>query len=411
MPMRIVLFIYTVLSGWTWVEGEAGVGILGRITAADIFGVFLIFVAIISLLLRGSRLVFPSHYYCYIPVFLVFLVSGFFSWDKSIALFELIIHFFIFSVSLALVNMSNMADEEEVKGYLVSVLYGSSLIALVGILHFFFFPSLFSGSQGGLSGTFRNTGQAGAYFGIFIALFAPAFMSRYISLNVGRALALIILVVALLLTFKRSFWVGTCSGLLISLFGCIYLRRVSMIKTALTTATISAVCGVFLVVIFFVAIEYVPGVQWRFERKMTGDVMEKFMDGFFDSNIDKSVTAFHSSPLIGIGLSNFRAQFGGRYEIHGTWLALLAYSGVAGVLAVMLFFFMFVRRLYLSSKKSVARETSDFIILLVFFFLGLLIAWLYTYPLRKRELWIYMAIVSILLVNVSSRCNRVADIE
>ena len=410
--MRLVFFIFTVLAGWTWVEGEPGEGLIGRITAADIFGMLLIFSASIFILLkRDKRFLFPSLYVYYMPVLLVFLVSGFVAGNKTIALFEVVIHLFILLVSLSIINLSDIVDEEEIKRYLVAVLYGASAVAVLGILHFFFFSSLFSGSQGGLSGTFRNTGQAGAYFGLFIALFAPAFMSRYLSFNLCRAIALLAIVVALLLTFKRSFWIGTISGLVFSLIGCLYLRRLSMVKIALATIFTSAMCGIVLAGVFSFAVDNVAGVQGRFDRKMTGDVVEKFMDGFFESNIEKSITAFHSSPVIGIGLSNYRSQFGGRYEIHGTWLALLAYSGVLGVLAAALFFALVVRRMYLASRNSLSREQSDFLILLVFFFFGLLIAWLYTYPLRKRELWIYITLVSILMMNVSRGRARLLTTE
>src|SRR5690554_4323018 len=187
--IQLVFFAFTALAGWTWVEGDAGAGIAGRVTAGELMGVILIMSALVKVFVIQIRPVvpLPIQYKVALLLFLVFLLSAIQSYNPAISMLEVIVHVFIFAMSIALLVLAGPVTDDVLRRCLTGTLYGSGLIALIGILHFLFFPSWFSGAQGGLSGTFRNTGQAGAYFGLFLALFIPAFMSSYLRLTPMRA--------------------------------------------------------------------------------------------------------------------------------------------------------------------------------------------------------------------------------
>ncbi len=408
-PIQIVFFAFTALAGWTWVEGDVGAGIAGRVTWGEVMGIAIIMAALLKLFLAQARpvIALPMQYKAALLLYLVFLISAAQGYNPSASLFELLVHVFIFTVSLALLVLAGQVTDAVLRGCLLGTLYGSGLIAAIGIAQFLFFPHWFSGAQGGLSGTFRNTGQAGAYFGMFLALFIPAFMSGYLRLNALRMVALLLLLVALVLTLKRSFLIGTLAGFSFALLGCLFTGRVSMVKR-MGKAIVAALIGAAVLhAAFSFASGAVAGFDDRVGRKLRVTDLESLTEGFFEANLGYAIAAFSDAPLLGIGWANLREMTGFQYEIHGTWLALAGYVGLIGVLAGFIFFAVIGRALFRASARSADPALSAFLILLFFFYLGLLIGWLYTYPLRKREFWIFMSLVSMAIM-LAQRRNTVS---
>src|SRR5690606_21416322 len=91
---------------------------------------------------------------------------------------------FIFTVSIALVlGQERQPDEATVRRLLRMVLISGGGLATLGLVDFLIWPSLLPGLPNGLAGTFRNTGQAGSFFGTYLALIVPAFLSGLLAAN------------------------------------------------------------------------------------------------------------------------------------------------------------------------------------------------------------------------------------
>lgn len=388
--------LFTLLAGITWVEGDAGQGLAGRVAVPDVFGVLIVAYAAVQLLSRsGGRISVPSQYRFYVPLLVLYLISASFSLQPTRAMFEILVHVFIFVVSLAIYSLLLRQSEDNLSRTFEAALYGAGIIAFIGITHFFFFPSMFSGSQGGLSGTFRNTGQAGSYFGLMLALLIPAYLCGFLRANVRNTALLLVIAIALLFTFKRAALVGVLFGAVV-LFGRLVVmggRRQKLIAAIILVAIAPVFFGVSVLLEY--AAENIHGVSYRLNRKMTGDALDDFASGFFTENLRASIEAVKMRPFVGIGLSNASGLVTERYEIHGSFFAVLAYSGIIG-LAVYLTFLARVMWVVVSGS-GLENRCAKYLYYFWPFFIGLIGSWIYTYPLRKREFWIMLAIVSVVV--------------
>lgn len=392
----VAVGLFTLLAGITWVEGEAGQGLAGRVAVPDIFGVLIVaYVAVQSLSWSSGRIPVPAQYRFYVPLLIVYLISASFSLQPTRAMFEILVHLFIFIVSLAIYSLLLRQSEDNLSRAFQAALYGAGTIALIGLAHFFFFPSMFSGSHGGLSGTFRNTGQAGSYFGLMLALLIPAYLCGFLRTNVRNTALLLIIAIALLFTFKRAALVGVLFGALV-LFGRLVItggRRQKLIAAIILVAIAPVFLGVSVLLEY--AVENIHGVSYRLNRKMTGDALDDFASGFFTENLRASIEAVKMRPFVGIGLSNASGLVTERYEIHGSYFAVLAYSGTIGLAAYLTFL---ARVMWVVvSGSGLENRCSRYLYYFWPFFIGLIGSWIYTYPLRKREFWIMLAIVSVVV--------------
>ena len=388
--------LFTLLAGITWVEGDAGQGLAGRVAVPDVFGVLIVaYAAVQSLSRSGSRISLPSQYRFYVPLLVVYLISASFSLQPTRAMFEILVHVFIFIVSLAIYSLLSRQSEDNLSQTFQAALYGAGAVAFVGIIHFFFFPSMFSGSQGGLSGTFRNTGQAGSYFGLMLALLIPAYLCGFLRANARNTVLLLIIAVALIFTFKRAALIGVLFGAVV-LFGRLVVtggRRQKLIAAIILVAIAPVFLGVSVLLEY--AVENIHGVSYRLNKKMTGDALEDFASGFFAENLRASIEAVKMRPFVGIGLSNASGLVTERYEIHGSYFAVLAYSGIFGLAAYLTFL---ARVMWVVvSGSGLENRCSKYLYYFWPFFIGLIGSWIYTYPLRKREFWIMLAIVSVVV--------------
>src|SRR5690554_3200063 len=95
--------IYAFLAGITWVEGEAGQGLAGRVALPDLFGLLIIGVAAVQVLF-GSRGRWPVSriYRTYLLLLIVYVISASFALQPLRGLFELLVHLFIFVVSISI---------------------------------------------------------------------------------------------------------------------------------------------------------------------------------------------------------------------------------------------------------------------------------------------------------------------
>jgi len=149
-----------------------------------------------------------------------------------------------------------------------------------------------------------------------------------------------------------------------------------------------------IVVLYGWGLENIDNMQWRVTRKFGEDAAEAFSEGFIVENMRAAFLAFDSRPLLGVGLGNVAGVFTQKYEVHSTYLKVLACAGVLGVLAYCWFVWNLIQTLRSRSKDVYSRYLSYLLPMV----LGLSVSWAYTYHLRKREFWILVSIVSIAVV-------------
>lgn len=400
-----ILGLFTILSGITWTEGEGGIA--SRLTYADILGFCIVIYSLFLILINKNIILLPKSYKSYIPFLILMLISSIFSLKYEKAIFEYIVHIFIFIVSLSLINIAYYSKNIDLSKVFISILYGSSLIAIIGLLHFFIFPSWFPGTEGGLSGTFRNTGQAGAYFGVFLAILLPAFLSGKLKSNPLNIFLFSIIVLALIFTFKRAALLGFFSGLF-------FLMVITSFSLNKYDKKISAYCAslffVFLMVIsIFLSwgLENIPGMEHRIESKFNEDTVENFKDGFFAENLQVMSRAFWDKPILGVGFGNITGVYSEVYEIHSSYMSIVAAGGVLGFFAYFYFMFTFFNTM---KDKYINESYRKYLYYFIPFFIGLIISWGYTYHLRKREFWILFMLVS-LVVLIGKKMPKKGDIN
>lgn len=386
--VAIVLFTYFVLSGVTLVSGEAGQGIMGRLIMADIFMVG--FAALTALSLR--KLYFPKEYAIYLLFIVLFGIAGTRSYLPQQSAIELAVHLWAWLSSLVIFNVLALNAQKNLRIGLLLFLMSSATLGTLGLIQFFIFPDMLSGrAVGGLVGSFRNTGQSGAYFGMAMALIVPAMLSGLIKTNRYTLVMAIIVGIAFLFCLKRSSLIGFAIGY-VGLLGLLLVYgNVRYKKYAFYLVVVSLIAMPIIYFMFQWGLENVKALQWRAEAKFRADTLEKFREGFFDENLSAAMAAFGDKPFLGVGLGNIAGIYTAKYEIHSTYIKILATGGIAGVIVYLAFLGTWTK----SIISNINQRSQEAIFLLYFspFLFGLITSWIYTYHLRKREFWIVYAFV------------------
>ncbi len=400
--VRICCFLFFVAAGVTWVSGEVGQGLAGRIAIGDVLGAVLIFIvfARVSLTHKHSVAV-PPLYRSYVPFLAVVTLGVLLSDKPDVGGIELLIHMFIFVVSLALYNLlESSAYENKFSKLIGDVLLAGGLLAIFGLAHFFLFPDLLEGSAGGLSGSFRNTGQAGSFFGVMLAIVLPGFIAGLIKPKPLNLMLLVAIALALLFTFKRAAIIGATVGLVL-----LSIRMISGGGRRTKGQSVIIISGTAVVLsIFYLlygwGVENITSFEWRVDQKFGEDAAEEFSEGFFWENLESGVRAFTDSPLFGVGMGAIAGIYTSKYEIHSTYIKVLGSTGIAGVVTYLWFLTTGIRSLVRARIGEIRRR---YIVYAVPLLIGLTISWSYTYHLRKREFWI---LILVLAVCMSSKHRR-----
>lgn len=391
-----LLFLYFFSAGITWVEGEAGSGISGRVTFADIIGVLLIVLAFFQVLTKKRAALFiPSEYKWYIPFLFLLIISMILSAKPLVGLLEILVHFYIFIVSLFLINIFKNYSSDDLFGkLLLLILYSGGALAAIGLLQFFIFPNLFLGVHGGLSGTFRNTGQAGAFFSTYLAILIPGFLTGLIKPRIRNYFILTMILMALLFTFKRSAQIGFIVGAILIVLKLLRSSSIRDKKIGAYVFTAVALLTPLGLVLFYWGIENISGMAWRFSNKINANTVQSFSEGFLAENLHGMWKAFSAKPLLGVGPANVAGVYTLKYELHSTYMKIIATTGLVGTLAYIIFMLSFFVSVFKARSVNIyGRYLSYFLP----FYFGLMISWAYTYHLRKREFWILFAIISFAL--------------
>lgn len=402
----VAVFLYFLLSGYTLVGGEAGQGILGRVTYSDFVGLALIGIAVVT----SKRLFVPRQYLMYLPFMFAALLSLLVSGNVAQGTIEFLVHAFIWCVSLALLNIVMNAGPEMTERVFLTLLTAWFLIALAGLVQYLLFPSLFSGKVlGGVVGTFRNTGQSGSFHGLALAVIVPAMLSGLIRRNlVTYAMAGTILL-ALILTFKRAAFVGFGVGLVL------LLLMLATIGDRRDKVRALVVLGMVVIVVPLVGLvfewgkENIQYFEWRLRAKLSSDALERFQEGFLRENLEATWAAWNDHPMLGTGWGNIIGEYTERYELHSTYLGIVAQLGIVGSVV----YVWFMANLCLQTLKAAGRHCKEALFALYFspFLVGLIISWAYTYHLRKREFWIaFMLLVFCCIVADAKRRDLISNV-
>jgi hypothetical protein len=386
----VVLLILAYILATAFLETEEG----SRVTTSDLMLVGLIMMSFLATLASSRFAISPIHLFA-LPMLAIFLVGSFQAFYVDRAAFELLIIVFSFVGSIAIANLLvGLPDiwlSRFLRGY-VLVIGGLSLVCLIDFL---LLPGLISSRQlGGLQGPFRNTGQAGSFFGVHFALVVALMVGRLVPRSPVDISAVILVAFALLFTFKRASILAAVVGVALFLLFLLFSRSLKDKKIAALLLLGGTVVGLLGLFVFNWAIGEVAGMQWRFEHKFSADTWENFSEGFVAQNIRSAFAALADSPFLGVGLDNVREVYQ-HHEIHSTYLGVLAYGGLLGTIAYAVFMIALLSSVFVESRFRTKNSWAAFLYVLLPLLLGLLIGWAYTYHIRKREFWILVTFIVI----------------
>lgn len=391
----VVLLVLGYILATAFLETEEG----SRVTTSDLMLVGLIVMSLIAALSSSRFFISPIHLFA-LPMLAVFLVGSFQAFHVDRAAFELLIIVFSFVGSIAIANLlASLPDmwlSRFLRGY-VLVIGGLSLVCLIDFL---LLPGLISSRQlGGLQGPFRNTGQAGSFFGVHFALVVALLLGRLVPRSLANISVVVLVAFALLFTFKRASILAAIVGVAFFLLFLLFSRSLQDKKVAASLLLGGTVAGLLAVFVFNWAIEEVAGMRWRFEYKFSADTWENFSEGFAAQNIRSAFAALADSPFLGVGLDNVREIYQ-HHEIHSTYLGVLAYGGLLGTVAYAVFMIALLSSVFVESRFRTKNSWAAFLYVLLPLLLGLLVGWAYTYHIRKREFWILVTFI-VLAVHMS----------
>lgn len=384
-------------------------GPVGRVTYADLILVGIIGVAALSISHRNT-ISFPHIYSAALPMFFMFLTSAIFAKYPSRAGFELIVILFSFIGAISITNLLLVMPQiwvgRLVKGYAITI----GFVSLLCLIDFFAVPGLVSSRQlGGLQGPFRNTGQAGSFFGVHAALVLALMLAKLIPRSLSYLTSLVLVLLALIFTLKRASILAVIAGILFLALFLAFSRSARDKRIGIIVLSATTMMGLLGYILFDWVLDLVPGLRWRFEYKFSSETIEVFSTGFLSENIASTLSAMSDRPLIGVGLDNVRGIYQS-HEIHSTYLGLIAYSGVVGFSTYLFFMMTLMRSMLLEARYHAQNAWAAFVYYLMPLFLGQLIGWGYTIHIRKREFWILVFLIAIAIaISKRMRMRKNAD--
>jgi O-antigen ligase len=386
LPVLIAYFPLTAVirvSGGVSVDRTAD-----RISVADGFG--LIFILLTLVLVALQRKVYLDKIHAaFLPLVVVFLASAVISFEPQRATMEIVVTTFGYLVSIALVNLLMQYEELDILRFFRAYTLSMGFVALLFLLDFFFLR-IVNQPLGGLTGTFRNTGQAGSFFLVHFVICLSLILSGVVPRRLlywGSAGAVAI---ALVFTFKRAAWLGIALAITFLMLRVLLSHRVSDKRLVLSLVIFLIIAVPLGTYLFVWGMDAVEGMQWRWSNKFDVSVIDSFRTGFLRGNLEATMAAVSHSPLLGVGLGNVQVRFF-THEIHSTYLAIIATSGLVGMIAYGLFMTIFLRSCYVNNKIPSTWDRFLYYIFPMLF--GLLISWGYTYHIRKREFWVLVVFV------------------
>lgn len=387
LPRALVflLFLWFSLSGVTLTAGEQGTGIAGRLALPDI-ALLIAFPLAMIFAIRREGLMMPRMAYAMVVLLLWFCIGIPFSTQPFETMFECLVHIYAF---LGFVAVYAVMRSLSFEGRLVMQRWwalASMVVAAMGFYDLFspflHMPGL--GDIGGdFTGTFRNAGQAGQFY-----LMSASAVYPYFRIAKGKhkwiaTVALAVVVLACVLTIKRSALMGLAMGM----FMAVILERdwARMMRSLLITALIGAIGTVIWVGASSVSEVFAS----RIDRK-TGEGAADRMESFLEENFAVADEATKRNLLTGAGIGGVAGYYG-TYEIHSGYFGIFVNSGVGGFTIYLWFLWEYF--VALRKPRNNVEDSKDFSRIALAMAIGMAVGWVYTLQLRKREFWITSALV------------------
>lgn len=393
------LYIFIFLSFITHPIGdyETGNVILRRVTFSDIFGALSILFGI-PYIFKGLDLSLKINkiYLFGFILFLSFILPVTFSLNVIATLVESLILLFLILISILIFY----GFKDSLLKLFLLIIYTVLTAAILGfydiIAEMYGLPRLFrQRTNAELISGFRNAGQAGAYFMVFLAILFPLKYSELYKIfnkkqKILLNISLIMSVLFLFSTGKIAGWIGFAIG--VFLFG-IFSKKIKIILTVV-------VLGISTFFIYQNLDIIAPNLAKRLEMKVRTRIINQIEgnetnDNFFEKNWGGAVKAFNDNPFTGTGIGGFYGNYG-NYEVHSTYLKMVGETGIVGVIGYLFFIISFIRLFKKPKKNNFANPYIDYLIKIFPFVIGCLVSWTYTYHIRKREFWIMVAILMII---------------
>jgi O-antigen ligase len=121
---------------------------------------------------------------------------------------------------------------------------------------------------------------------------------------------------------------------------------------------------------------------------------------FTGENVDATTRAVVEHPLTGVGLGGVAGVYTAKYEIHSTYLSVAASGGLLGILAYAWFVYVLFRSC--TRPRNADPRARVFARATLPLMLGLMLAYAYTYHLRKREFWVAAALAAAVMAPVAA---------
>ena len=394
-----VLYIFIFLSFITHPIGDYEMGnvILRRVTFSDTFGALAIFFGI-PYIFKGLDLslkINKIYIYSFI-LFLSFLLPVAFSLNVIATFIESLILLFLILISILIFY----GFKDSFLKLFILIMYTVLTAAVLGfydiIAEMYGFPRLFrQRTNAELISGFRNAGQAGAYFMVFLTILFPLKYSKLYEMfnNKQKFLlnsSLIISVIFLFSTGKIAGWIGFAIG--VFLFG-VFSKNIKIILTIV-------ILGISIFFIYQNLDIIAPDLAKRLEMKVRTRIINQIegnetSNNFLENNWGGAVKAFNDNPITGTGIGGFYGNYG-NYEVHSTYLKMVGETGIIGVIGYLIFIISFILLFKKPKKYNIANPYIDYLVKISPFVIGCLVSWTYTYHMRKREFWIMVAILMII---------------
>lgn len=398
--MRWLLFVYFCLAGVTWVAGTAGAGVAGRVALPDVAMLLLL----LALLLRhGGALYLPRLALAGLVLVLAFGPGIMFSQDPSSSLVEWMVHFFALLGFFVIYNFAARGGMDQRLEVATLWVRAGVVLALIGFYELAAatvgLPGIAASvgqaptAQGGLVGTFRNTGQAGTFFVTVLFTAIPLYRVSTGRRRQEMIVASAVLVLATVLTVKRSALVALVLGVFLLLLSERSWRgRMRTIGVGVAATAIAIPAFLWLQAAS-------PQFRWRLENKITSSGAADRLTSFADENVEATTNAFMERPITGVGAGGVAGIYTAKYEIHSTYLSVLTSAGLLGAVAYVWFIMVLFRACTRPRNddpraRVFARATLPLM-------LALMAMYAYTYHLRKREFWVVSALSAAVMAPVA----------
>lgn len=385
------LLTHFLLSGVYWVASSDKSSVLGRIGSAEIWlAALLLFVLIEG---RG-RLSVPRSTFHIGAFLLVCLLSAALQINER-SLLDLAIASAGPISYLAIFHLGRRIAEADPYKPIWLWTLATGILAIIGILDFICYslfgiglprPQQFEAQEYGLTGTFRNTGQAGAYFSVGVLVGLPYALVENGRRGTAARTLVGVTALALLLTAKRAGWVGAAVGVVIAILQAVR-KGIVQRGALLLLGVIGAGAATYSW-----TLQNFDHLRTRTERKI--GAADQILDerSFWRSNIRDAVQIFAEHPVLGIGLGGASEATSTGHEIHSTYFAVIAELGLIGFLAYM-GMMISLWRATLPSPSS--PEWTRWRSLVSSAWIGMLVMFVYVYHLRKREFWVAAAVMAV----------------